>query len=306
MSIAILVILIMQIAIPALLLFWFWHGRGYDRLEMIINALFINNLVYFFFHAGRWDYCGYYLRYQLFVLMGICLIRNGLIFRRLKWWRGKGFYRSVLLAMKIFVACLFGLIDYLMQQGLNQPLITAEVSFPLHNGWYYTAQGGDFPLVNFHNTNPAQRYAIDLVKLNKMGFRASGLRPSKLTKYEIFKDTVFSPCQGRVMLVENSLKNIRVDSLDEDHPSGNNVVIRFKRGYLMLAHLDSGSVIVKVGDSLITGQRIALVGNSGSSSEPHLKVFAVQGNSPEAILHGEGLALTFKGLFPGRNQTIKN
>jgi|RhiMethySRZTD1v2_1073278.scaffolds.fasta_scaffold2305333_1 peptidase M23-like protein len=51
---------------------------------------------------------------------------------------------------------------------------------------------------------------------------------------------------------------------------GNLVVIDIGAGrYVMTAHLQPGSIRVRVGDTTRVGQRIGSVGNSGNTSEPH-------------------------------------
>jgi murein DD-endopeptidase MepM/ murein hydrolase activator NlpD len=68
---------------------------------------------------------------------------------------------------------------------------------------------------------------------------------------------------------------------------GNFVVIDLGQGqFAYYAHLQPGSLRVKVGQRLKRGEVIALVGNSGSSFEPHLH-FEVT-TSPLAM-RGEGL-----------------
>ncbi|WP_455208640.1 M23 family metallopeptidase [Kaarinaea lacus] len=53
---------------------------------------------------------------------------------------------------------------------------------------------------------------------------------------------------------------------------GNHIMIEFDGHYLLLCHLKQGSASVKKGDSVKVGQKIAEVGNSGSSIQPHLHV----------------------------------
>ena len=48
--------------------------------------------------------------------------------------------------------------------------------------------------------------------------------------------------------------------------------------YVLYAHLKQGSARVRVGDRVVSGQDIGLVGDSGNSDEPHLHI-QVQ-NSP--------------------------
>src|SRR5207249_2295748 len=52
------------------------------------------------------------------------------------------------------------------------------------------------------------------------------------------------------------------------------------------AHLQPGSIRVKVGDRVRRGQVVGLVGNSGNSTEPHLHFQLSDANSP---LGTEGL-----------------
>ena len=53
--------------------------------------------------------------------------------------------------------------------------------------------------------------------------------------------------------------------------AGNHVNLDLGGGvYAMYAHLQPGSIRVKVGDKVTAGQVIGLVGNTGNSSEPHL------------------------------------
>jgi murein DD-endopeptidase MepM/ murein hydrolase activator NlpD len=42
----------------------------------------------------------------------------------------------------------------------------------------------------------------------------------------------------------------------------------------MMGHLREGSIQVRVGDHVTEGQQMALVGNSGSTTEPHIHIQA--------------------------------
>lgn len=55
------------------------------------------------------------------------------------------------------------------------------------------------------------------------------------------------------------------------HIAGNYIVIKHGESeYSTLAHLKCGSIKVSVGERVKKGQTLALCGNSGSSTEPHL------------------------------------
>jgi murein DD-endopeptidase MepM/ murein hydrolase activator NlpD len=64
---------------------------------------------------------------------------------------------------------------------------------------------------------------------------------------------------------------------------GNSIVARLDDGlYMLYAHLQAGSIKVKVGDRVKRGDPLALVGNSGNTSAPHLHFHVMDGPSPLA------------------------
>jgi murein DD-endopeptidase MepM/ murein hydrolase activator NlpD len=69
--------------------------------------------------------------------------------------------------------------------------------------------------------------------------------------------------------------------------AGNHIILDLGHGrYALYAHLQTGSLKVKLGDHVKRGQVLALVGNSGNSIEPHLHFQLTNGNSP---LGSEGI-----------------
>ena len=76
--------------------------------------------------------------------------------------------------------------------------------------------------------------------------------------------------------------------------AGNHVNLDLGGGvYAMYAHLQPGSIRVKLGDKVTPGQVIGLLGNSGNSGEPHLHFQLMDRNSP---LNSEGLPYHFPGF----------
>lgn len=74
-------------------------------------------------------------------------------------------------------------------------------------------------------------------------------------------------------------------------PAGNHVVIRRSDGqFVFLAHMQKGSVSLKVGETVRRGQRVGLCGNSGNSDFPHVHLH-VQ-DTPE-LNAGRGLNPVF-------------
>lgn len=76
--------------------------------------------------------------------------------------------------------------------------------------------------------------------------------------------------------------------------AGNHVVIKHdKNEYSFLAHLKQDSIRVKENDKVKRGQKIALCGNSGNTSEPHLH-FQIQNR--KSFIFSSGIPICFKDL----------
>jgi len=80
--------------------------------------------------------------------------------------------------------------------------------------------------------------------------------------------------------------------------------------YLLLNHLKKDSIIVKPGDRVKTGDLIGRVGNSGSTSEPHLHIHHQRQDPTQTLMpiFAEGLPLYFKDMagksMPEKNQIV--
>lgn len=75
-------------------------------------------------------------------------------------------------------------------------------------------------------------------------------------------------------------------------PFGNYVSIETPRGYVILAHLKRGSVLVRVGDTVRAGDEIARCGNSGNTRGAHLHVHA-QSLPSQAVDMAQGVPIAF-------------
>jgi hypothetical protein len=181
----------------------------------------------------------------------------------------------------------------------------AELSFPLEGGTYYVGQGGDSPLLNHHNTNRAQRFALDVFRLNAAGTRAAGIYPSDPSRYAVFGAGIHSPCAGEVIETRDGNPDHRPSGTDRENPAGNHVVVRCAKEDVdvALAHIRENSVAVERGERVVEGQLLGRVGNSGNTSEPHLHVHAVRTGSG-SVLEGEGVPMVFDGRFPVRNGLV--
>lgn len=142
----------------------------------------------------------------------------------------------------------------------------------------------------------AQRFAIDFVQLHPDGRSFTGDQ----------KDNKSYRCYGaEALAVADSVVVATKDGIPENVPGptsravaitletvgGNHVILDLGNGrFAFYAHLQPGSLRVKVGDRVRRGQTVGLVGNSGNSTEPHLHFHISNGNSP---LGSEGLPYAF-------------
>jgi hypothetical protein len=120
-----------------------------------------------------------------------------------------------------------------------------------------------------------QRYAIDLFKLDDQHRTWVG-DPSKLDSYLSYRQPILSAAAGMVVAAQDGLAN----NTEIPHPTnlasiketvGNHVIVRLSEGvYVLYAHMDPGSVAVRVGDRVTRGQQLGLIGSSGISTTPHL------------------------------------
>lgn len=99
--------------------------------------------------------------------------------------------------------------------------------------------------------------------------------------------------------------NVPVGSLPPitiDNIGGNYVVVGLGDGrFAYYAHLQPGSLKVKVGDRVRRGQLLGLVGNSGNTHFPHLHFHIMNSPSP---LGSDGLPYEFRAF--GSEGTITN
>jgi hypothetical protein len=146
------------------------------------------------------------------------------------------------------------------------------IASPLADEWL-VGQGGHAELVNYHHVTSTQRDALDI--LQARDGRTHQLGSNELTSYYIYGKPVLAPADGTVTFVQDGRPDQHIGSTDNHFQSGNNIVIDIGGGrYLMMAHLSPGSIQVKVGDHVRSGQPIAKVGNSGNTTEPHLHIQA--------------------------------
>ncbi|MBJ8050600.1 M23 family metallopeptidase [Bacillus cereus] len=164
------------------------------------------------------------------------------------------------------------------------------VRFPLNKqaliGW-----GGDRLEANYHVTKPNERWAYDIL------IPPAEVKSNKLEDYGIYGADVLAPASGTVVSVKNDERDL-VPGLDNfESMAGNHIYLRLDDTgtYLFIAHLKRGSIKVREGQHVNEGEVLAQVGNSGSSSEPHLHIHHQrQDPSDTSMFLTEGLPLYFR------------
>lgn len=174
---------------------------------------------------------------------------------------------------------------------LNRVKPALTVAFPMKKdtivGW-----GGDQMADNLpHAMWASERWAYDLV------MEPYNVGSAELSDYGIYDQPVLSPIDGTVVAAKDSEKDIAAGTEEFISSEGNHVYLKVKKTgtYLLLNHLKQDSVEVKVGDEVSVGQELGRIGNSGSTSEPHLHIHHQRQNPndvPYPVL-AEGLPLYF-------------
>ncbi|MFE9881189.1 M23 family metallopeptidase [Streptomyces sp. NPDC005784] len=119
-----------------------------------------------------------------------------------------------------------------------------------------------------------QRFAIDWYRVGEQGQTWEG-DPAQLTSYLSYRQPVVAAASGRVVEVQDGIPD-NTPPLTPPVPPiedtvGNHVTVEVAPGrYLLYAHMTPGSLKVREGDRVSSGQVLGLIGNSGNSTTPHL------------------------------------
>lgn len=185
----------------------------------------------------------------------------------------------------------------------------AALRLPFEGTWQ-VFWGGRMPEQNYHAVDRGQRFALDLLVVEDGSTHAGdGLAPED---YHCWGRPILAPAAGVVAAVTDGLPDQTPGSMDPENPAGNHVVLDLGNDeFAFLAHLRRGSVTVKPGARVESGQEIGRCGNSGNTSEPHLHIHL---QTTPVLGEGEGLPAFFNAYVadgepvargePVRGQTI--
>ena len=198
---------------------------------------------------------------------------------------------------------------------------SVDLEYPFTGRWL--VQNSPANRVPSHGTTLwATSYAIDFVPVDDAGGSApitlaSLARPESPEHFPGFGRPVLSPIEGLVLATHDiepdhrayrglpslayALTQRRRAKAGWVALAGNHVFIESGGVVVALCHLQQASVKVRPGERVHAGDVLALCGNSGNSTEPHVHIQAI--DSPD-IAHANGVALTFRGALPRNGQVV--
>lgn len=160
----------------------------------------------------------------------------------------------------------------------------AKVSYRLpFDGEWLTVNGGLDKETSHSWRICNQRYAYDFyIEQDGKSYRFDG---KTVSDYYCYGEAVLAPADGIVVDIKDGFEdtpiseNGEIQCLASDIRGNYIVIYHGKKEYTTIAHLKKESILIKVGDRVSQGQRIARCGNSGNTSEPHIHFQLQQGKS---------------------------
>lgn len=179
------------------------------------------------------------------------------------------------------------------------PENAVSMDYPLKNGTYTVVQSGKF--WNVH-TSPQEKYALDIVKNSNFkswfNFRKTGLDSDPS-----FDTTIYSPCQGNIKKIEQGFDDMPI-GIKGSPAEANFVLIACDNYNVSLVHFEKDSTVVRPGDTVLVGQPLGQIGNSGFSDGPHLHIAAYKVD-PQT-LEATNIPILFNEKYFYRGDSFKN
>lgn len=294
---------VLYLFVPILALLWLVLRKYTSFWSWALSASLFYGYFVLIYLAGAWaPTYGLLTRKILFVCFSIALGVSYLKNRDLFDYSFKKKWCSHSIKSLVLLSFLYSFVS--ITQSFKAPSLVQEIASPFRDGNFAVVQGGAKEELNHHHKVPAQKYALDILKVGKMGYHAKKIFPKKNTDYFIFGEPIYSPVSGYVIDVESEHEDLNPGQVDTKNIAGNYVVIDTGSCRILLAHLKQKSCSLKKRDYIEQGQYLGQVGNSGNTSYPHLHLHAVHAEASDYLFEGKGLPLTLEGQFLVRNQLI--
>lgn len=309
---SLIVVLLTHVILPIIILLWLWLGKNSSRFTWLLKIIMTFPVIVILSLAGYWQHLTYYGRVIIVIAYGAAVYKSWINSRSLPLYARLIYVDWIMFmaGLGISVVLICNVVNIFESYTYKDK--PTNLTFPFKNGTYLICFGGNgeksalanyhykFPLYSRTRLDPSVIYAVDIVKLNAWGKSAKGFMPTDNHKYEIFLDTVYSPCNGTVVSTQNNWRDEKPYAYDYPYNPGNSIVIAYDNVYVLLGHLEKDSFLVKKGDAVVRGQALAKSGNSGWTTEPHLHI-QVMRSYDGVDNEGEGLPFLFDGRFPIKN-----
>lgn len=148
-------------------------------------------------------------------------------------------------------------------------------------------------------TRVPQRYAQDYLYLDPETGEAFSGNETIARDYYGFGKELYAVADGTVVDARDGNPDIEITTqkppVNVDTAGGNSVILDIgNKKYACYGHMIKGSIRVKPGDTVVEGQVIGLMGNSGNSDAPHLH-FQVVTDTP-SFLGAEGYPHVYRSF----------
>jgi murein DD-endopeptidase MepM/ murein hydrolase activator NlpD len=158
------------------------------------------------------------------------------------------------------------------------------------------------------HTHTPERFAIDWVKVGPNGDSHHD-GTTRNENWWGYGEPIHAVADGEVTQVVDGIRENTPRVLPEqvtlDNIAGNYVILRIAANrFVTYAHLQNGSIKVRLHDHVQRGAVLALLGNTGNATAPHLHFQVTDGNS---VMQSEGLPFIFDkftDLGPGSSYEL--
>ncbi len=305
--------IILLIIFPILLLFWEWHSPEKSWLIWFLKTIAVGVSLLTLFYLLNWSLLCYYLRFLYILFFSFIIFQSAIRSWNKPIWNSMDLRQWVILIISLLFIFTSLPLLILSNKAFVIPEKSVNLRFPLKDGNYYIANGGNHILMNEHQRfsekEPTiwqgQKWAVDISKLNRWGNQSENMIPDEPENFNIYGEPVYSPCTGTVIQTRNDRTDLSIHPTDTLKPGGNYVIIQCGDSvFVVLANLKKGSLVIKPGDKIEIGDFIGKVGNSAHSYGPHLHISAQKTLGKRTLFNAPPLPMTFSGKFLMRNEVV--
>jgi hypothetical protein len=278
-----------------------------------LSVLIAQTALVILYFTGYWEFFRPVLKWGLFLSIEFLLLIS-IVYRILSMVPVSPGLLSLAALAFIEIFLLFHLVKILVVIFRKDDEVY-EAAFPFKSGIYLITDGGNSGIsrmMNYHfhsrihrkkKTNRSMLYATDIIRLDPRNYR---FMPPGNEDYPLFGQDLYCPMEGTVFSVVNDIEDNRPFSGNYPYNTGNTVVIKNDKYFLLLGHLNKGSIVVRVGEKVNKRDLIGKAGNSGMSERPHLHMQLMKSDD-DNYWYGTGISMTYEGrnLFKNRKIILK-